>query len=56
MYLNTRKRWCHVRVWRSATKEGARQEGGGVEGMEGNLNRNHLRSIPGLCVEDRINL
>ena len=29
---------------------------GGVEGMEGKLNGNHLRLITGLCLEDRMNL
>ena len=28
---------------------------GGVEAMEGKLNGNHLRLIPGLCLEDKIN-
>ena len=31
------------------------RKGGGVEGMEGNLNGNHLRVTPGLCLEDRTN-
>ena len=29
---------------------------GGMEGMEGTLNENHLRLIPGLCLEDKVNL
>ena len=28
---------------------------GGEEGMEGKLNGNFLRLIPGLCLEDRTN-
>ena len=28
---------------------------GKVEGMNGKLNKNHLRLIPGLCLEDRTN-
>jgi hypothetical protein len=31
------------------------KKGGGVEGMEGKLNGNHLRLIPELCLEDRMN-
>ena len=27
----------------------------GVEGMEGKMNGDHLRLIPGLCLEDRTN-
>ena len=41
-----------LEFWKSATRGVARQEGGGVEGMERKLNENHLKLIPGLCRED----
>ena len=44
----------HESFLKSATR-GLGEEGGEEEGMEGKLNGNYLRLIPGLGLEDRMN-
>ena len=41
--------------WKIPTRVGVREEGGGVKGDGGKMNGHHLRLIPGLCLEDRMN-
>ena len=63
VFLNQKSKctWTHDKdgiTWeflKGATRV-AREEGGrGKEGTEGKLNRNYLRLIPGMCLEDRMN-
>jgi hypothetical protein len=45
----------HNRFRRVPPKWVQNRKEGGVEGMEGKLNGNYLRLIPGLCLENRTN-
>ena len=54
MHVNTVSRWRHVIV-SSNRKLGRKKRKGLVEGMEGKLNGNYLKLIPGLCLEERMN-
>ena len=42
-----------MRVLEKFHRGAARKEGGGVEGMDGKLNRKNLRLIPGMCLNDQ---
>ena len=55
VYEHTVKTWRHMKVLEKYHQRGCERKVGGVGGMEGKLNGNHLRLIPGLCLEDRTN-
>ena len=53
MYANTQ---APSERFRKVPPSGLRdRKGEGVEGMEGKLNGNYMKLIPGLCLEDRMN-